>query len=98
MQTLGAKFRMKGCFFDLAKRENVVAIFALQYVEGGPVIGYDTVLIQVAPAGEVMGKPYPERERMPFSEEYGRHAWSFDRLETAEEKFAELVKAAENAG
>lgn len=24
MQTLGAKFRMKGCFFDLAKRENVV--------------------------------------------------------------------------
>ena len=36
MQTLGAKFRMKGCFFDLAKRENVVAIFALQYVECGP--------------------------------------------------------------
>jgi len=97
MQTLAPNFRMKGCFFAQVKREGRAAIFALRYAENGPVIGYDTVLIQVAPAGEVMGKPYPEREKMPFSEEYGRHAWSFDRLETAEEKFAELVKAAGNA-
>jgi hypothetical protein len=97
MQTLGAKFRMKGCFFDLAKRENVVAIFALQYVEDGPVIGYDTVVIQVASAGEIMGKQYPERERMPYSEEYGRYAWSFNRLKAAEKKFAELT-GAKNAG
>lgn len=98
MQTLNQSFRSNGCLFEQVKREGQAAIFALRYAENGPVIGYDTVLIQVEPAGEVFGKPVPERERMPSSSEYGRFGWSFSSLETAGKKFEELVKAGKNAG
>src|SRR5262245_28185735 len=42
----------------------------------GKFIGWQAILIKVAPARRVFGKDYPEREVYPSNEDFGRYALS----------------------
>jgi hypothetical protein len=42
----------------------------------GQFIGWEVILIKVAPAARIFGKDYPEREVYPSNEDFGRYALS----------------------
>jgi hypothetical protein len=51
---------------------------------------YEVFEIRKAPARIINGKPYPEKERFPGNEDFGKWAWSYTTLERAKKKYNEL--------
>ena len=53
-------------------------------------IRWNVVKITVKEAGEVFGKPYPEREVLPGPESWGTHGFTFITEKAARRKFDEM--------
>ena len=48
---------------------------------------HEVFIAQIQEAGEVFGVMYPKREKYPSNEDFGRSAWCFVTLESAEAKY-----------
>ena len=47
-------------------------------------VGYEVMVIHVAPEKDVFGKHYPEREKFPANEDFGYTAWSWSTYDAAQ--------------
>lgn len=92
MKTIPEKFTHDVYTHFLIQRQGAVAIFAKTQTHGkGSRWEYETIVIRIRPASEIMGKAYPESERMPGDEEFGTFGWHYNNLGAAQNKFAEVV-------
>src|SRR5262245_36209737 len=75
VKSLPDNFRSDGFDFSVLNREGNVALLAKS--KPGGVTSYEVVVIQHRPAEVICGQPYPAREAMPRSEEWGVAGWSY---------------------
>lgn len=96
MDKLPESFNKYGTFYRQVRRSGQFAIFELRYTVDSPIIGYDVVTVGQVEKGRFDGTVFTKtgdtKEIYPSSEKWGKKAWSFDKLETAQAKFAELLK------
>lgn len=103
MRELEKEFGYQGRTLRQLKREGRVAIYEL-LGRGGVLYGYEVVIVKIAPAEEIMGKPYPEREVYPSSrkdsDDWGHIAWSYgrDHFQDALKRYTGLVAEQEKYG
>ncbi|MDD5674862.1 MAG: hypothetical protein PHC61_11900 [Chitinivibrionales bacterium] len=98
IKPLPETFGKPGVVYGRVKRSASHAIYAIQYDEAGPVVGYDVVVARVEPEiAFIADGEHRERiltgklkEYYPESESWGRRAWSYTTLDAAESKFQEL--------
>jgi hypothetical protein len=82
MKTLETELTHQGRTLRQLKRDGWVAIYE---VIGRNLLtyGYEVIIIKVAPAAEIYGRLYPERELYPSSSkespDWGSIAWSYGR-------------------
>jgi len=90
-------FVRHGVIYRQVRRAGLLALLELKYEANGPVVGWDVVLLVRRPKRAKIGGVIRDTaeivEMMPPSEAWGRSAWSFDRLETAERKFLEVSES-----
>jgi hypothetical protein len=82
--TLPLSFERYGYQFEQVERTTKHAIYS--QCREGKVAAYEVVRIRVAPASEVFGAAYPEREVYPGSEAWGSEGWTCMDLESARER------------
>ena len=51
---------------------------------------HEVFKIDIAPEQEVFGRKYPERERYPSNEDFGRIAWCYTKQENAREQYNKI--------
>ena len=77
----------------LIARQGDVAMYAKTQTRGnGPRWEYEVVIVRVAEACLVFGKPQPARERLPSNEGFGHYGWHFTAMSQAWQKFEALVR------
>jgi hypothetical protein len=82
--------------FRQLARKGIVALYELRNLKANQphqLIGFELIIIRYQKARHRDAWSYPERERYPFSEEFGRYGWSLPAKtrETAELAFEELA-------
>ena len=93
IKRLPDRFRKKNVNYEIVKRIGDLAILSLHYCENGEITGFDVVRVLRYVSKSFpwkngnTSKQYEEIETIPHSELWGFCAWSFDKLETAEEFF-----------
>ena len=103
MRELEKEFGFQGRTLRQMKREGRVCVYEL-LGRGGVLYGYEVVIIKIAPAVEIKGELYPEREVYPSSskssDDWGRVAWSYSRncFQDALERYAGLLSEQEKYG
>jgi hypothetical protein len=88
-------FRSDQFDFRVLNREGDVALLAKS--KPGGTTSYEVVVIQHRPAEVICGQPYPAREAMPRSEDWGVAGWSYRDRERADARFYRLVNSREDA-
>ena len=53
---------------------------------------WEVFFVQVSPAQEIYGKPYPAREIYPNNEDFGVNAWCYSDMRNAERKYQRLIE------
>lgn len=81
MQTIPTSYKQAGRVLSLVKRQDKVAMFH----DGGNY--WEIHKIDVEPAREIFGKPYPKRETLASNEEFGNRAWACSTQERADFRF-----------
>lgn len=89
MNTLPLQFERYSYTFTQVERNSSTAIY--EQSKGGRIMAYEAVQVRVAPAAEVFGTAYPEREVYPGPEAWGVTAWTCLSIGAARER---LGKAA----
>lgn len=106
MEKLPEKFRKNGYEYRLIKRNDLVAMYAMVWIneETGEerVHCYEVFLIKVQkprfvefPDGGVV--KYHAKEKLPSNESFGYTAWAPATVERAEELFEQLTEKADKA-
>lgn len=91
MLKLSKIVRKNGYTYKQVKRADGVAIYSQTSKEGNTT-SYEVFKIRKAYACIAPnGKSLPEREKFPSNEDFGRHAWSFPKLELAEATMQTLL-------
>lgn len=84
MQPLATDLKSQNRTLRQLKRTGLVAIYDVRN-EGEMLYGFEVIKIKVAPASEVFGRQYPERELYPSSAkespDWGTIAWSFGTMQ-----------------
>src|SRR5437764_484818 len=75
VQALPVKTGHSGHTLKQAWRDKTHAVYK-HCGSHGQFIGWEAILIKVAPACRIFGKDYPEREVYPSNENFGRYALS----------------------
>lgn len=88
MQVLPISFKKNGFDYFQVERNALTAIYSQSL--DGEVKAYEVIRVIVAPAGEIMGNPVPEREIMPGNEQWGIRGWTYWKLEDARKRAREL--------
>jgi hypothetical protein len=80
MEALATELTFQGRTLRQLKRIGRIAIYDVRN-RGNMLYGYEVIEIKIAPAEEIYGKFYPERELYPSSaknsDDWGSIAWSF---------------------
>jgi len=87
------EFKRHGVIYRLIRRAGPWVILSLQYRPSGPIVGYDLAKVRVTAFPPKKGIPAGNEGRMeclPDSGAWGQTGWSFDRLETAEKRLADI--------
>jgi len=96
-RVLATEIIKRGFTFRQVWREESLAIYSQSQnnlpAERGP-LGFEVIIIKVAPAGEIMGREIPEREVYPSSDSWGTHGWTMGTFEDALAKARKIVEAA----
>lgn len=88
-----------GYMYTLVERNAKAAIYEQFCPEAGRVVGYETFKIVTVKPSTIMQKhgvnagkwyQYPETEKFPGNEDFGKIAWAYHTLERATEKYQEL--------
>ena len=94
MVLLPLETKKNGCILKQVKRTDKTALYSTsscnESTKKWQVTGYEVFRIKIAPERFLAGIVMPERESMPSNEQFGRIAWTYDKLETAEIKFNKL--------
>src|SRR5438552_212361 len=87
MESLATELTYQGRTLRQLKRIGMIAIYDVRN-KGNLLYGYEVIIIKIAPAAEIYGKSYPEREAYPSSSknsnDWGNLAWSFGRRQKKE--------------
>jgi len=94
LESIASHFVYDGFAFHLLDRVGDVALFKKS--KHGRNF-YEVVVVQQLPARTIFGRAYPPREALPPSESWGTQGWSLATVERAREKFAEVVRARQEA-
>ncbi len=92
MKPIETEISYQGRTLKQLRREGMVALYEV-LSPGNVSYGYEVIIIKVAPAREIFGKQYPEREIYPSSSvasnDWGSIAWSYGRdwLDRASEHY-----------
>lgn len=89
MKPLPTEFKKGEFTHKLVRREGNAAIYWRKAPHHRDA-HYEVVVIQQQKAYSRFGKDYPAAEHYPPSEEWGTNAWTYNRLEDAELRFAWL--------
>jgi hypothetical protein len=89
VELLPEKIYRRDVFYDLYRRSSNVAVYALRYVPGGHIVGFDVFRVRVTRenrfVGDIMVECYPHNS------DYGLTAWHFDNIKAATTKFEQLI-------
>jgi hypothetical protein len=96
MKELPAVFRSEGFDFKLLLRDGDVALLR-KTKKGYSFETYEVVIVQKETRRRVWpdGRVTEPCERMPASEQWGVHGWSFSDIRDARRKFYELVSVSQ---
>lgn len=92
MKPLPLHLHRHGCFYQQVQRTAIVALYALRYEDGGPLIGFDVFRVRRMGERVFKGKTIPPYEQWPPDSAWGHSAWSYDSLVIADLKFKLLVE------
>lgn len=91
-EKLKESYSKKNCDYTLVKRNDKAAIYSMKYKNTDLIVGYDVFMVKIQP--EIKwpnGTVSPSKEAFPCSESWGVWAFSYDKLETAENKYDEIT-------
>lgn len=91
MRPIDTHFTLRGFEMQQVKRHDNVAIYS-QSRDGHP-LAWEVVVIRIAPAANICGNEYPEREIYPNDEAWGKRGWTCLTLEEAERRFEDVINA-----
>ena len=85
-----------GCYYELVKRTNHVALYSQQYIINNrvqeKVVGYEVFKVNVIPSGEFRGQRIPPWEQFALDRDFGKTAWALKNVGAANNKFEGLVR------
>jgi len=91
MKSLPIEKSKNGCYYQLLKRSEKVAIYEQRYAHFGMIIGYEVFIIRIRQAAEFHGIQFEASESFPGDEAFGSTAWTFSTETIAEKKYQELI-------
>lgn len=91
MTILPTKFRTKGFDWEILKREGDLSIIRQLHPDGSS--NYNVIQIQKQNAAEFNGVVYEEKETIPGWEQWGKKAWNFMSLESAEKYYERKIQS-----
>ena len=85
-------FRKNGLWYEQVKRTEKKAMYGIKLASDSEGYhGYEVFVIKVLPKEEAFGKEFPEREKFPGNEDFGKFAWSLSTRDTADTYYSELA-------
>lgn len=95
MKPLATEFTQKGYSLKQLRREGDLAIFERRSPRGA--LGFEVIRVRQYPDYEIGQPPVlvPAHEAYPSDSAFGKHGWSMNTLDRAEEKFDELKNPTE---
>lgn len=91
-----------GYMYTLVERNDVAAIYEQLDPEVSQVVGYEVFKVTTVKPSTIMQKngknagmfyQYPETEKFPGNEDFGKIAWAYNTLPFATKKYEELTNA-----
>ena len=89
LKKLPLEFNRAGFHWKQIARTEEKAIYS-GTLKSGRVNVWEVIMVRKAPAGRIMGVPYPPREVFPKTSDWGSYGWTFNDEERAMKKYNTL--------